>query len=64
MIRCKADRDEKIAALTSRYAAGELTETVFLTSLLIENVSIDDTHYIIDMHQAEHRASLPYQRST
>lgn len=64
MIRYKSDRDEKIAALTSRYTAGELTETVFLTSLLIENVSIDDIHFLIDMHQAEHRASLPYRRST
>lgn len=63
VIRYKPDRDEKIAALTSRYAAGEFSETVFLTSLLVENVNIDDVHYLIDMHQSEHRNSLPYRRA-
>lgn len=59
----REDRDEKLSALTTRYAAGDFSETVFLTSLLIENVSIDDVHYLIDMHQAEHRNSRPYRRA-
>ena len=62
MIRDFADRSEKIAALTERYRRGELEESTFTASLMIEGVRNDEIGVAVRQHQAIHRQSLPFRR--
>lgn len=62
MIRDALDRSEKIAALTERYCRGELGESTFTASLMIEGMRNDEIGAAVRQHQAIHRQSLPFRR--
>jgi hypothetical protein len=62
MIRDFSDRTQKIEALTERYRLGQIGESTFTASLMIEGMRSDEIGVTVRMHQFTHRASRPYQR--
>jgi hypothetical protein len=62
VIRDFAERSEKIAALTERYRRGELGESTFTASLVIEGMRNDEIGVAVRQHQATHRQSRSYLR--
>lgn len=58
------ERQEKLSGLVERYRAGEFSETVFLASIMRLVPDRAERRYLLELHQAAHRASLPYQRGS
>lgn len=55
------DRKEQIAALTTRYVVGEISETVYMVSLH-RYCDIDDIRHLVLMNQTAHKNSIPYRK--
>lgn len=56
------EKDEKLAALTERYRAGELSEPVFEASILSLVPDPIERRYLIHLSQPYHRQSMAYKR--
>jgi hypothetical protein len=62
MIRDFADRTQKIEALTERYCLGQIGESTFTASLMIEGMRNDEIGVTVRLHQLTHRQSAAYRR--